>query len=325
MGPSTDNTKNLVFQHKQLERWLYGILHKAWCVVVQAGFCSTEPAGAIHMEWMVFTCLRCAVCNLPKVFSLIPSKFDSFFCLNLSISFWLLLLVHVKNAKQYTIYCPSGPFQLSLPEESHCEVCLSHSVSHLFCCPICSHGRKQLHANGLGGSQAFFSGVSQLLKVSSPHLRHSAKRSHNSLVGGSRPAIYSCPVLCFIAVIRYWIEAIWEGKGLFHPTSYSSSWRLVSTGSHGRNLEVGTETEATEGHCLLAYFPWLVQLAFICKPGPPAWGWGGLDLHHPSLEMAYRHARGKIWWREFFNWGVPRLTWTSQHNFIVTLILGIKV
>ena len=34
-----------------------------------------------------------------------------------------------------------------------------------------------------------------------------------------------------------------------------------------KNLETGTEEETLEKHCLQAYSPWLIQIAFLYSPG----------------------------------------------------------
>lgn len=51
-----------------------------------------------------------------------------------------------------------------------------------------------------------------------------------------------------------------------------SALRSQSTteGSQGRCPEVGTEAEAVERHCLMAFSPWLAQDAFLHHPGAPA-------------------------------------------------------
>lgn len=41
-------------------------------------------------------------------------------------------------------------------------------------------------------------------------------------------------------------------------------------GTQGRGLGTETETEAMKECCVLACFSWLVQLAFLYSPGPPA-------------------------------------------------------
>lgn len=51
--------------------------------------------------------------------------------------------------------------------------------------------------------------------------------------------------------------------------SYNLSSREVGDGTHGRNPKAGTETQATEEHCLLACSQWFSQHAFLYSPGPP--------------------------------------------------------
>lgn len=46
--------------------------------------------------------------------------------------------------------------------------------------------------------------------------------------------------------------------------------------SQGRNLKSGTRAETVEEQCLLACFPWCVQLPFLYSSGPPVLTW-----HHP--------------------------------------------
>ena len=40
-------------------------------------------------------------------------------------------------------------------------------------------------------------------------------------------------------------KAIWEGRGLLHVTAYSPVYKEVRAGTQGRNLEAGTEAEAS--------------------------------------------------------------------------------
>lgn len=61
------------------------------------------------------------------------------------------------------------------------------------------------------------------------------------------------------------------GNGLFQFTVYSPSPKEIRTGGRGRNLEIGTKTEAMEERCLLIYSLWIALLAFLYSPG---WGPG---------------------------------------------------
>lgn len=40
----------------------------------------------------------------------------------------------------------------------------------------------------------------------------------------------------------------------------------VRAGTQGRSLEVGIEADGMEHRCLLAFSPWLAQLASLCRP-----------------------------------------------------------
>lgn len=54
---------------------------------------------------------------------------------------------------------------------------------------------------------------------------------------------------------------------------FISSYGLpIIHGSHSRNLESGTDTEAMEECCLLVCSPQLAQPAFLYYPRPPAQG-----------------------------------------------------
>jgi len=70
--------------------------------------------------------------------------------------------------------------------------------------------------------------------------------------------------------------------------------------------EAGADAEAMEGCFLLAWFPWLAQLALLENPRPPAQGqhqpqWAGFPTTPwPLVEkMTYRW----VSWRHFLNWG----------------------
>ena len=51
----------------------------------------------------------------------------------------------------------------------------------------------------------------------------------------------------------------------------------IRAGTQVRNLEAEANAEAMEECCLLAYFTWLVQPAFLYTPVTPAQEW-----HHPQ-------------------------------------------
>jgi hypothetical protein len=48
--------------------------------------------------------------------------------------------------------------------------------------------------------------------------------------------------------------------------------QYIVRGSHGRNLQAGTEAEAIEEHYLLSCSSWFVQTTFLYIPGPPGQG-----------------------------------------------------
>ena len=70
-----------------------------------------------------------------------------------------------------------------------------------------------------------------------------------------------------------------------------SSPKEVRTGTHtgqeltqGRDLEAGPDAEAMEGCCLLAYFPWLAQLAFLIEPRTISPGIASPTMGPPTLD-----------------------------------------
>lgn len=130
-----------------------------------------------------FPCPSCAGCHLSRVSpSLIaskrPEKVGLFFsCLNLPVSFWLLLLFNLKNVKQYAIYCPRGLFPLSLLEESRGESSSpTAGVIYSAVLFVLMEG-SSLMQTAWEEARHFSLGVSQHLKISSPHLSHSVEIS----------------------------------------------------------------------------------------------------------------------------------------------------
>ena len=66
-------------------------------------------------------------------------------------------------------------------------------------------------------------------------------------------------------VSRPVVAGNWGGKDTLVHTSMA---RFIMEGSQdrnsqSRNLEAGADAEAMEGHCLLAYSPWLARPAFL--------------------------------------------------------------
>lgn len=130
-----------------------------------------------------FPCPSCAVCHLSRVSpSLIaskrPEKVGLFFsCLNWPVSFWLLLLFNLKNVKQYAIYCPRGLFPLSLLEESRGESSSPTAGVIYFAVLFVLVEGSSFMQTAWEEARHFSLGVSQHLKISSPHLSHSVEIS----------------------------------------------------------------------------------------------------------------------------------------------------
>lgn len=57
-----------------------------------------------------------------------------------------------------------------------------------------------------------------------------------------------------------------KGQVLFYVIAYSSSSTEVRKGTQRKNLESGTNAV---GYCLLDYFSWIGQPAFLYLPGSP--------------------------------------------------------
>ena len=91
--------------------------------------------------------------------------------------------------------------------------------------------------------------------------------------------------------------------------------QCTTEGGQGRNLEAGTEAEATEKHFSLACSPWLAQLAFLYSPGTcpgvtlPIVAWA-LSYQQSLMEkMPHRHAYSTIQGLPF-----PSSGFSSQQN-----------
>lgn len=71
--------------------------------------------------------------------------------------------------------------------------------------------------------------------------------------------------------------------------------------------KAGTEAQATEGCCLVACSPWLVQVDFWYSAELPDEGWNCPQCPHQSLikEMPHRLAYRPIWWSHFLSWDFP--------------------
>lgn len=74
-----------------------------------------------------------------------------------------------------------------------------------------------------------------------------------------------------ITVVKY--QKPLEEKGFISISSLQS----IIRGIQGRNLEPGTEAEATEEYCLLTCSLWPAKPASFSDPEQPAQGW-----HHPQ-------------------------------------------
>jgi hypothetical protein len=79
-----------------------------------------------------------------------------------------------------------------------------------------------------------------------------------------------CVCVCVrvsIAVMKYHDHnASWEGKNLFVLYFHIVVSHQKKSGQklmQDRNLEAGTDADATEGCCILACPSWLAQLAFL--------------------------------------------------------------
>lgn len=64
------------------------------------------------------------------------------------------------------------------------------------------------------------------------------------------------------------------GEKSFHLTSYSPSWKEVGKETPGKDIEVVTGAQTTEGRCLLAHSPILSQSAFFIQP----------TISHPGVD-----------------------------------------
>jgi hypothetical protein len=76
-------------------------------------------------------------------------------------------------------------------------------------------------------------------------------------------------------------KASWGGKGLFGL--YFHIVAMTEESQDRNSSRAGTWRQelmhkGMEVCCLLAYYPWLAQPAFLKNPGPPAEGW----WHHPQ-------------------------------------------
>lgn len=76
-----------------------------------------------------------------------------------------------------------------------------------------------------------------------------------------------------ITVVKYHDQKPLEEKGFISISSLQS----IIRGIQGRNLEPGTEAEATEEYCLLTCSLWPAKPASFSDPEQPAQGW-----HHPQ-------------------------------------------
>lgn len=76
-------------------------------------------------------------------------------------------------------------------------------------------------------------------------------RSHRVL------SFLSCPSRLSAAVMS---KTAWGGRGLFHSTVCSPSWRKVKAETQGMNPRARTEAEVTEAWCLLACSPGSLSL-----------------------------------------------------------------
>lgn len=70
---------------------------------------------------------------------------------------------------------------------------------------------------------------------------------------------------------RQW-KTSWGGKGLFHLTDCSPSWREVKAGIQGRNLEVEPKQSLWRGAACWLVSPGLSSLLSGSLPEPPAQG-----------------------------------------------------
>lgn len=89
----------------------------------------------------------------------------------------MLLLINLKNVKQYAIYCPSGLFQLSLLEESHCESAFPTMGDIYFAVLFILMEGSSFMQTAWEEARHFSPRVRQHLKISSLHLSHNLEIS----------------------------------------------------------------------------------------------------------------------------------------------------
>jgi hypothetical protein len=75
----------------------------------------------------------------------------------------------------------------------------------------------------------------------------------------------------------------------------------IRTGTQA-GQEAGADAEAMDRYYLLACFPWLVQLAFICNPRLPSQRYYHLQGALPAWSLIEKMPFSWISWRHFFTW-----------------------
>lgn len=92
-----------------------------------------------------------------------------------------------------------------------------------------------------------------------------------------------CPNLLSVALINHW------------PPSRE--------GTHGRNLEAGTEAESIRERCLLACSPWPARLPSLYNSGPlHRSGTTHGRLAFPRQSLIQKRPHRPVWWKQFLNW-----------------------
>lgn len=88
------------------------------------------------------------------------------------------------------------------------------------------------------------------------------------------------------------------------------SWTKFRAGTQGSNLEVRTEAEATEEHCLLACCLGLCSTTWLLPLRTPYPKMAMFTILGPptsliNKEMPYRLAYRPTWWKWFITWASP--------------------
>lgn len=90
------------------------------------------------------------------------------------------------------------------------------------------------------------------------------------LAGGHRSAIAKLPSLLYAAMLNT------TNKSNFTEARVYLGYCLITGdlwGKSGQDHKAGTEAEALEEHCFVAFSSWAAQLDFLHNPGSPAQGW----------------------------------------------------